>query len=169
MKINFIPNLQRDMYHGWDSSQATPVKSKTLSIVNIEKLIGMSTQHYSDGWICTDVSYDLISYKIIFLQKDSDTIMYVTIYRNSFHDFSNFRQFYKVEIRQKVAGVLNEPDEYEVPIDGSHFVSPKNILVYLDKRMEVKKQRTIAQIWKEKPWYKKLSIKANRFIKELIP
>lgn len=62
MKTNFTPNLQRDMYVGWDSNSTySPPPKKNLNLKNIDKLIGHSTL----GWNCVSArEYDANTYVI---------------------------------------------------------------------------------------------------------
>lgn len=78
MKTNYIPQLQRDMYAGWDSGAPPSKPMKELKIQNVQKLAGFATTKHPNSdykrFLCASVSEKHESYNFIFHNAKWNTI-----------------------------------------------------------------------------------------------
>ena len=166
MKLNFIPNLQRDAM-AWDSGQ---VKSqKYLNIANIDKLVGAVTGPVSSGWVCAKAAEYPQTYDMLFNSMDINNItMDVRVLKEA--QGWNVRGInYIVEIRQLVkspnttnAYYHSKPTAYG--IDETILKQPKTFANWLDNKLTAKRIAVADELWKQTPWYDKIKSKVKSYI-----
>ena len=168
MKLNFIPNLQRDaMYDGG------AVKSqKYLNIANIDKLVGAVTGPVSSGWVCTKATEYPQTYDMLFHSMDIKNItMDVRVLKEA--QGWNVRGInYIVEIRQLLKDTKttnscyhSKPTAYG--IDETILKQPKTFANWLDNKLTAKRIEVAEKLWKQTPWYNKIKSKFKTYINSI--
>ena len=173
MKTNFIPNLQRDMYHGWDSV-AIPNTPKDVMINNVYKLEGRTTSLFGKGWWCIEAREYPNLYEFVFKGTDlNETTIDVRIFKEGHWAFIHGKTTaqYQVTLRQRMPDgtgyAYSNSTEY---FTGSGvFGQPDTFLDWIGNKLSLKQLTTEDELWKAKPWYEKLQIQLKNYWNEKCP
>ena len=166
MRIQFTPQLQRDMYHGWDSSSST-IPAQKLNIKNVDKLIGLKTGISETHWMCIWADDKGDSYEFLFKHNTRDISIEVNIFKN--------KQVWNDKIYVKLIQRMpktNTPTKMVSPVTSIeahefNFLTPKSFLGWVDRQLDNKLIETENYIWKQTPLYKKVAIKFKDFINNM--
>jgi len=161
MRIQFTPQLQRDMYHGWDSSSST-IPAQKLNIKNVDKLIGLKTGISETHWMCIWAHDNGDSYEFLFKHNSKDISIEVNIFKTK--QVWNDKIYVKLiqRISQKTSGLTSSVEASE-----SIFLTSKAFLGWIDRQLDNKLIETENYIWKQTPLYKKVAIKFKDFINNM--
>ena len=177
MKIQFTPNLQRDMmyYGGSDIKIPPPPKRnpKQLNIQNIGKLVGTYTSHIFDsGYICSNTIEHDSHYLLVYnsISPKNSKKMEVIIQRQprmSLDENNEVKYSYLVEIRKVIPGGMvigmthSSPSVYALPHD--MFSNPKIFSNWIDGKLRKRESDFQSELWNSKPWFEKALIKVKDF------
>ena len=178
MKIQFTPNLQRDMYYGGSDISVPPPpkrKPKPLNIQNIDKLLGTLTSRiFDNGYVCAGVSDEGSYYFLIYdgVSNKGSKRMEVIIQkepRMSLDENQEVHYSYLVEIRKCIPGGMvigrthSSPAVY--PASAGIFSDPKVFSNWIDGKLRKRESDFQSELWNSKPWYEKTFIKVKDFFR----
>jgi hypothetical protein len=161
MRIQFTPQLQRDMYHGWDSSSSA-IPAQKLNIKNVDKLIGLKTGISETHWMCIWADDKGDSYQFLFKHNTKDISIEVNIFKTK--QVWNDKIYVKLiqNISHKTLPLISSVEAHEF-----NFLTSKAFLGWVDRQLDNKLIETENYIWKQTPFHKKVAIKFKDFINNM--